>query len=47
MLHLNVSRSEQQQQQQKSFQRRNTPVLPNLNWFDRLCFLPFKQFISS
>ena len=46
MLHLNVSRSEQQQQQ-KSFQRRNTPVLPNSNSFDRLCFLPFKQFISS
>ena len=48
MLHLNVSRSEQQQQQQqqKSFQRRNTPVLPNSNWFDRLCFLPFKQFFQ-
>ena len=46
MLHLNVSRSEQQQHQ-KSFQCRNTPVLPNSNWFDRLCFLLFKQFISS
>ena len=35
MLHLNVSRSEQQQQQ-KHF---NAEIhLPNSNWFDHLCF---------
>ena len=36
MLHLNVSRREQQQQHKRLF---NAEIhLPNSNWFDRLCF---------